>query len=193
MQLKDIEEGKRYATIWLHKPGDARLANVASLDAHDFSRLMEHLQCVEVIKKGVPRIAKSRPGVLVHKIDVHTGERQERDRWDQVTMSCAQIIAPWDELVAAYHDRVEQEEERRVQRESEREREAAERQERRAKEWMEETFAELRDELERAVQVMAGLEQLVIPGPVVTDEMIQKAVDMKYPEGNPYLNGTYEA
>ena len=72
-----------------------------------------------------------------------------------------------------------------------RRRDAERERERRAREWMERTFAQAKKDI-ADVHAISELAIIDDPEREPLDEEVRALIDRRYPDGNPYLNGTYD-
>jgi hypothetical protein len=197
VNLKDVKVGERYAAVHFWRPtshgvGMGARFRVERLSPLDFEGLSKAVKIVEVVEVGVPVGSYARPGVLVKWFDPETGEpwpsasRNGEDPFRPVPIRTLNLLLPWDKFVEQWEEVVERAQAAREEKDREQER----RQEKAAKEWMERVMADARSDI---VQVMAAVnatynaETNTAASYAPTDEEIRRLVEMRHPEGNPYL------
>lgn len=191
MRLKDIDEGEVYAVVrYFDRRIHTAVEDGHRLEAKEWEGAYSTLGCARVLATGVQVPGYARPGVRVQWLDRQTLEPRRRDDGEPVAPEeflALHVLMPWAEWDRRWHTHVEDEREAGRRRREEREREQARRQEKAAREWMARVFAEARSDIEEVVQVLDGLTHAVI------EEEVRALVDLRYPDGNPYLNGSRSA
>lgn len=193
MLMKDVVVGERYLALryasrglTIYPIGDSRM------DGRTWERLAEDAMCVEVLEVGVKHRHYVKPGVLVRVIDPQTGERRVwknplREAPDE-TLKPAQLLVTWDEWGHRYAEHLDEEEQGAERRRREREAEQARRQEAEARRWMQDVHARAREDIEQVMEVVGSS----LPESAM-DHHVRALVELRHPDGNPYLNGTRKA
>lgn len=210
MLKKDVEEGVEYAASMHARLGDmidgraVREGRFEHVKAHEMEGLgislirvrVVELDAVPAIGRGSTRwAAKTRPGVMVERLDRETGEKQSWgssngvEHWTR-WMAYGQLQMSWERWTMAWADWLTGKEEESERRRVEAEQEKARRQEAAAKRWMEEEFRDARSDI---VQVKQALGWYGGPADDPSDDEVRALVDLRNPDGNPYLNGEREA
>lgn len=193
MLLKNIEPGREYLALRYASPG----RRVAARDPlSEWQRLARDAVRIRVDEVGVEVAGYSRLGLRGVEVSMHTGEPQVYASGPAVPWQslAGQIIMPWDEWARAHHEKVTEVEEEAERLRVKREHEQARRQEEMAKRWMEQEFERARQDIREVVQVVGRRNDLLGAAEYpITDEHVQALVDLRHPDGNPYLNGTYKA
>lgn len=199
MLLKDVKAGGVYAMLsW----GGRELRHeFGSFGAGDWERVGEKAVPVEVLAVGVKVDGYKRPGVRLRYLDrdsmepvllVARGERGQPvagpPTLHEGETLAATLIAPWDELRRGYIDFLDAANEQRAAAAAERALVDARRQEEAARDWMQRHFAEARRDIEQVMEVVNGE-----PGRTADDDEVRALVDLRNPDGNPYLNGERKA
>lgn len=190
MLLKDVKQDEVYFVYRYGRPSKPHREGFSHVDLRPaWDKLSRQGFPGRALEVGVhpPGYWYKRPGVLIQQLDPHTLE-PATDHLGEVIKPegflAVSLLMPWREFHAAYHDYIDEEEERVERRRVEHEREKAEARERYAREWMESVFVEARRDMEQVAEVMAGLRV------VTSDKNIKALVDLRFPDGNPYLNGS---
>jgi hypothetical protein len=190
MLLKNVVQGEVYLVARYgraKRPGEYR-----SHSSRDQKISWQHLadDCVPMraLEVGVDVPHYSRKGVLLQQVDPgtleprvwsHSGEVAEPD--GKLAVS---IVMPWSEFVVGYHEFLEAVEEDEERRRVERDLEDARRREANAKSWMERVFQEAKSDIEQVCEV---IESSAFSSSGMIDVYARALVDLRYPEGNPYL------
>lgn len=191
MRLADIEQGTVYAAVFYYRPDHHGRAVVHGRDwnAAVWEKLWHDLYPVLVLEKPVTVGHYSTPGVLVRRIDPQTGEHL---RWafngelaEDEAMRAVSLLMPWDEWTDLYLGRMQAHEDAAARRREEHDAVKRARQEAAAKDWMKREFASAR----RCFEQMATLGKLPEG---FDDGDVRALVELREPDGNPYLNGTHE-
>jgi hypothetical protein len=189
MLMKDVKVGEVYAMLsWGGR--ETRGYSVAEYRGTQWEAAGQRAQPVRVLETSVDVPGYRRPGVLVRRLDRDTLEdapKHDGTPVDEFAVHTAQLLAPWAELHAAYHDWLDELEEKRVREQEEREREKARRQEKAARDWMEREFAAAANDIDDVVKVLS------LPPVQDLEAKVRELVEMRNPDGNPYLNGEREA
>lgn len=197
MLLRDVKAGEIYAVMgW----GGRDLRNgYGHFDSADWERVGKAAEPVLALAVGVPVQGYRRSGVTIRYLERDTlqprliparGPRMEAaagpPTMHESGVLAVNLVAPWHELHAAYHDWLDERVEARERAEVERKREQARRTEEAARRWMAEEFERARRDIEQVMEVVNGE-----PGRTADDDEIRGLVDLRHPDGNPYLNGTF--
>lgn len=192
MLLKDVKPGEVYAgTSW--GGTDLTRFKLSSWEGREWETFGERALPFRADEVGVHVPGYRRPGVRGVYLDRETLEPL-RDHHDETkereaSLLAVNLIGPWEELKAAYHDWLDEKTEKVERQRIEREREQARKQEKAAKDWMEREFESAHGDLIDAIAVLGVGDGALTP----TDAQVQALVDRRHPDGNPYLNGTWTA
>lgn len=198
MLLKDVKAGEVYLVARYGSPPRGRSWRPGSEQHHD-RRMWENLEksCypARVVDVGVRVPPYTRPGAMVQPVEAgtlkplvygdpgtHYGDGELRGEVVEPRgVLAALIIMPWQEFVVGYHEYLDAAAEHAERLRVEREQERARQRERDAKAWMEREFSRAKQDIEQVAQVVwpAGLE--------FCDDDVKALVDLRNPDGNPYL------
>jgi hypothetical protein len=196
MRLKDVKVGEVYLVVPYGQPVIPRREAFGADSEHRGWRELDRSGLPgRVLEAGVKVPHYRRPGVRVQPLDKGTLEPLRygepgttRGRDDGVGelvkpmgVLAVSLLMPWQEFHAAYHDFLDASAEAEAARRDRREREEAEQRERQARQWMERAFSGARDAIEQVGEA-CGMEL------VVTDERVRRLVELRNPDGNPYLS-----
>lgn len=195
MLLRDVKVGQLYLAL---RFGRVQAWEWPPRDAVGWQKIGERGHPVRALEVGVDIPGYRRKGVRVQYLDRDTleplrygdpdtswGDPDLRGRvCEPVAMMAVGLLMPWAEFFVLYHEYLDEAEEEAERRRELREQENARRQEAAAREWMEERFSEARRDIEQVCEVINGE-----PGRTAIDDELRALVELRYPRGNPYLNG----
>lgn len=201
MRLKDIAAGEVYAVVrYFDRRKHTGIEDGARLEAREWEEAWSSLAPARVLEVGVQVQHYSRPGVRVQWLEPETLEPRT-DREGRVPepdgLLASNVLLPWQVWTVRYHEFVEDRLEEDRRRSEERVREKARRQEKAAKDWMAREFAYAREAIEDVLAIVDPPQ--VLDGGAgamareASDEEVQRLVERRHPEGNPYLTGEREA
>lgn len=182
MRLKDVQSGKVYATVSWRSPRDWP-NDVSQWGGVEWERFAEAAIPFRVDEVGVPVATYSRSGVRGVYLDRETLEPREHGG----AMLAVSLLGEWDALRVGVHEFFDARAEESARRQEEREREGARKQEAAAREWMQRQFEDARADIDDVVSVLS------LPPVADLEGKVRELVELRNPEGNPYLNGKYTA
>lgn len=206
MRLKDIRQGEVYAVVrYFDHRKHAAIEDEGRLEAREYDEAWSSLGAARVLEVGVPVQHYSRPGVKVQWLDRETMEPRtgpDGEPLPEEGLLAANVLLPWQRWVARYHEHVDERREAERRRREEYEREKARKREKKARDWMAREFAGARQDIAQVCAVLGGdpdaladIANFAVGD--VTDELrdrvVRALVELRHPDGNPYLNGSAEA
>lgn len=198
MRLKDVVVDEVYAAVnYYRREKHSRELITNPRNNMSWDELMRDMYPARVVELRVEHHYYKTPGVLTFRLDPQTMDRatwrypgQPDSIAKNEVMRAVQLVMPWKEWLTVYHEREEEEQAAAIRRAEKNKLRESREQERAAKQWMESEFAKARSDIYDVMTVVNGP---FGDGWRPRDEDVERLVVRRHPDGNPYLNGRYEA